>query len=158
MRWWCADDALMMRWWCADDALTMHWRYTDDTCMVHWILFSKIYHMLGLSGTSSYAVFVYLCFCICVFVCSAHGNIIFDILEQSSFQKYTTCCVFLALRHMLYLCIRAQWEYQFLNFISGCMYSYGKSNFKADLFSSTFWFERIFISKIGLLVFRLFTF
>merc|ERR1719430_3010918 len=29
----------------------------------------------------------------------------FDILEQSSFQKYTTCWVFLALRHMLYLCI-----------------------------------------------------
>ena len=32
-------------------------------------------------------------------------SIIFDILEQSSFQKYTTCLVFLALRHMLYLCI-----------------------------------------------------
>ena len=34
-----------------------------------------------------------------------HGSIIFDTLEQSSFQKYTTCWVFLALRHMLYLCI-----------------------------------------------------
>merc|ERR1712066_689460 len=43
--------------------------------------------------------------CICVFVRSTHGNMIFDILEQSSFQKYTTCWVFLALRHMLYLCI-----------------------------------------------------
>ena len=32
-------------------------------------------------------------------------SIIFDILEQSSFQKYTTFLVFLALRHMLYLCI-----------------------------------------------------
>ena len=32
-------------------------------------------------------------------------SIIFDILEQSSFQKYTTCSVFLALCHMLYLCI-----------------------------------------------------
>ena len=32
-------------------------------------------------------------------------SIIFDILEKSSFQKYTTCWVFLALRHMLYLCI-----------------------------------------------------
>merc|ERR1712077_39971 len=30
---------------------------------------------------------------------------IFDILEQSSFQKYTTCWVFLALSHLLYLCI-----------------------------------------------------
>ena len=48
------------------------------------------------------------------------------------------------------LCIRARWEYQFLNLISGCMYSYVKLNFKADLFSSTFWFERIFISKIRL--------
>ena len=61
--------------------------------------------MLGLSGTSSYAVFVYLCICIFVFVCSAHGDIIFDILEQSSFQKYTISWVFLALRHMLYLSI-----------------------------------------------------
>ena len=34
-----------------------------------------------------------------------YGNMIFDILEQFSFQKYTTCWVFLALRHMLYLCI-----------------------------------------------------
>merc|ERR1712208_167468 len=50
-------------------------------------------------------VFVYLCICIFVFVRSTYGNVIFDILEQSSFQKYTTCCVFLALRHMLHLCI-----------------------------------------------------
>ena len=66
--------------------------------------------MLGLFSTSSNAVFVYLCiflFCICLFViaCLTPRNIIFDILEQSSFQKYTTCWVFLALRHMLYLCI-----------------------------------------------------
>merc|ERR1712020_285125 len=50
-------------------------------------------------------VFVYLCICIFVFVRSTHGNIIFDTLEQSSFQIYTTCWVFLALFHMLYLCI-----------------------------------------------------
>ena len=114
--------------------------------------------MLGLSETSSYAVFVYLCifyfgiyifvfaplthenkvlisfinpvfmnlphtgsfwhfviccncvFCICilVFVHSAQGNIIFNILEQSSFQNYTTWWVFLTLCHVLYsmyLCI-----------------------------------------------------
>ena len=73
--------------------------------LVFDILFSKICHMLGLSGTSPYAVFVYLCICIFVFVRPTHGNMIFDILEQSSFQKYTTCWVFLALRHMLYLCI-----------------------------------------------------
>ena len=68
------------------------------------ILFSKIYHMFGLSGTWSYAVFVYLCICefiFFVFVRSACGNIIFDILEQSSFQKYTTRWVFRALCNML---------------------------------------------------------
>ena len=48
---------------------------------------------------------VYLCICIFVFALLTHGNIIFDILEQSSFQKYTTWWVFLALCNMLYLCI-----------------------------------------------------
>ena len=61
--------------------------------------------MLGLSGTLSYDVFVYLCVCIFVFVCLTHVNIIVDTSEQSSFQKYPTCWVFLALRNMLYLCI-----------------------------------------------------
>ena len=61
--------------------------------------------MLGLSGTLSYAVFVYLCINIFVFVCLLHGNIIFDILEQFPFQKYTTCWVCLVLCHVLYLCI-----------------------------------------------------
>ena len=77
------------------------------------ILFSKIYHMLGLSGNSSYAVFVYLCIyvfmylCICIFVFAllTHGNTTFDILAQSSFHKYISCWVFLALSHMLYLCM-----------------------------------------------------
>ena len=61
--------------------------------------------MLGLSGTLAYAVFVYLCICIFVFACLTRGNIIFDIIEQSSFQKYTTCWVFLALFCMLYVSI-----------------------------------------------------
>ena len=69
------------------------------------ILFSKMYHLFGLSGTSSYAVFVYFVFVFFAFARLTHGNIIFDILEQSSFQKYITCWVFLALCHMLYLCI-----------------------------------------------------
>ena len=116
---WCADDAPMMRWWCADDALMMHWWCMFDTweygfCYRWTILSSKIYHMLGLSGTSS---MLYLClcvFCICIFVfaCLTHGNIIFDILEQSSFQKYATWWVFTALLICcicvfvyLYLCI-----------------------------------------------------
>ena len=68
--------------------------------IVQWtILFSKIFHMFGLSGTLSYAVFVCLCICIFVFVCSLYGTIIFDILEQSPFQKYTTCWVQLILTH-----------------------------------------------------------
>ena len=50
-------------------------------------------------------VFLYFCICIFVFVRLAHMIMIFDILEQSSFQKYTTCWVFLALSHLLYLCI-----------------------------------------------------
>ena len=50
-------------------------------------------------------VFVYLCICIFVYALLTHGNVIFDILELSSFQKYTTWWVFLALCHMLYLCI-----------------------------------------------------
>ena len=95
---------------CAFDPWEYHFWYP-------WtILFSKIYHMLGLSGTSSYAVFVYLCICIFVFVRSTHGNMIFDILEQSSFQKYTTCWVFwhfviccICVFVYLYLCICA-WD------------------------------------------------
>ena len=61
--------------------------------------------MCGLSGTLSCAVFVYLCICVSVFAHLTHVNIIFDTSEQSSFQKYTTCWVFLALCHVLYLCI-----------------------------------------------------
>ena len=46
---------------------------TFDTWEYHFwypwtILFSKIYHILGLSGTSSYAVFVYFCISVFVFV------------------------------------------------------------------------------------------
>ena len=60
--------------------------------------------MLGLFGTSLYAVFVYLCIFF-VFVRLTHLHIIFDTSEQSLFKKYTICGVYLALCHMLYLCI-----------------------------------------------------
>ena len=40
-----------------------------------------------------------------VFVHLTHENIIFDTPEESSFQKYTTCWVFVALCQLLYLCI-----------------------------------------------------
>merc|ERR1711860_342363 len=65
------------------------------------MLFKNIAHV----GSFKHFVFVYLCICIFVFAFLTHGNIIFDILEQSSFQKYTTWWVFLALCNMLYLCI-----------------------------------------------------
>ena len=45
---------------------------------------------------------LYLCICICVFERLTIENIIFGTLEQSSFQKYATYWVFLALSHMLY--------------------------------------------------------
>ena len=53
---------------CEFDTSDYHFLYPPT------ILFSKIYHMLGLSGTSSYAVFVYLCVCVLVFVylCMRH--------------------------------------------------------------------------------------
>ena len=71
------------------------------------LLFKNIPHV------GSFWYFVLCCICVFVhfvivffvFVRSANGNIIFDILEQSPFQKYITCWVFLALCHMLYLCI-----------------------------------------------------
>ena len=40
-------------------------------------------------GVKFFGVNLFLC--IFVFALLTHGNIIFDILEQSSFQKYTTC-------------------------------------------------------------------
>ena len=101
--------------------------YRNQQCDTISFLHPKICHMLGLSGTSSYDLFMYFCFCVfvfCIFVFArlTHGNIIFDIIEQSSFQKYATCWVFLALRHMLHLCICVcvfcicvfdTWEYNF---------------------------------------------
>ena len=50
-------------------------------------------------------VFVYFVLVFFVFAHFTHANIIFDIPEQSSFQKYTTWWVFLAIDHLLYLCI-----------------------------------------------------
>ena len=67
--------------------------YRNQQCDTISFLHPKICHMLGLSGTSSYDLFMYFCFCVfvfCIFVFArlTHGNIIFDIIEQSSFQKY----------------------------------------------------------------------
>merc|ERR1711989_13686 len=50
-------------------------------------------------------VFVFFYLCIFVFARLTPGIIIFDTLEQSSFQKYATCWVFLAPHNMLCICI-----------------------------------------------------
>jgi len=106
------------------NCLMFHWHIGISFLMsLNNPLFKNIPHI----GSFWHFVICFICvFCICifVFVCSAHGNMIFDILEQSSIQKYTTCWVFLALRHMLYLCILYlyfcicafdTWEYNFWN-------------------------------------------
>ena len=36
MRWWWADDELMMCWWWADDELVMSWWWTDDVLVMNW--------------------------------------------------------------------------------------------------------------------------
>ena len=73
---------------------------------------------------SSLAVFVHFDICIIVFARLTHGNIIFEILEQSSFQKYTTCWV---LCHMLYLfiCVFVYWYF--------CICAFG-------IYESYFWY------------------
>ena len=50
--------------------------------------------MLGISGILSYAVFVYLWICICVFVYLTVQNIIFDVLGPLAFRKYSIIRVF----------------------------------------------------------------
>jgi len=65
-----------------------------------WV-FLAIHHLLYLCM----CVFVSFCICIFVFAILTHGNTIFDILAHSSFHKYISCWVFLALSHMLYLCM-----------------------------------------------------
>ena len=47
---------------------------------------------------------------------------------------------------------RARWESKLLENVSGQLYSYVKLNFKASLFSSTFWFERSFLAESAFLV------
>ena len=57
-------------------SLEDHVRFSTSNFFISWnnpLL--NIYHMLGLSGTSSYVVFVYLCLCICVFVYETLGDI-----------------------------------------------------------------------------------
>ena len=52
-------------------------------------------------------VFVYMYLCICIFVCADQtpGNIDFQMLLPLSFQKYSTCHVYLQFLTKQYLCI-----------------------------------------------------
>ena len=74
--------------------------------------------MLGISVTLTETVFVYLCICIYVFAHQIIGNIIFEVLVPSPFQKYKTfdpncICVFVYLylsldvRHLVTLFLRS---------------------------------------------------
>ena len=54
--------------------------------------------MLGISVILSYAVFVYVRICICVFVYLTVQNIIFDVLGPLAFQKYSIIRVFKVFR------------------------------------------------------------
>ena len=65
-----------------------------------WV-FLAIHHLLYLCM----CVFVSFCICIFVFAILTHKNTTFDILAHSSSHKYISCWVFLALSHMLYLCM-----------------------------------------------------
>ena len=79
------------------------------------ILFSKIYYIMGLSGTSSFAVFVYLCISVFVFLylCVWHiwlwflislNNPLFkNIPHVGSFWHLVICCICVFV--YLYLCI-----------------------------------------------------
>ena len=67
------------------------------------------------------SVFVYFVCVFFVFVRLTLGKVIFDILEQSSFQKYGTCWVFFRLHHMLYLCICVFVHLNICIFVFACL-------------------------------------
>ena len=50
--------------------------------------------MLGLSGTLSCALFVYLCICVFVFVYETLGKVSFEILGPRAFRKCLVCMVY----------------------------------------------------------------
>ena len=125
-------------------ACTLHITWEYHFWYTWTILFSKIYHMLGLSGTLSYAVFVYLCIFVFVFLYLRfwHMGISFliylnnplfkNILHVGSFWHFVICCICV----FVCLCI--------------CVFVFGLGRSLLDQFgqknasplSSTFWFER----------------
>ena len=106
MHWWCADDALimhrwytddalMMNWWGADEALVMCWWCTEDAQMMHCQCTDDALLMHGWCGDDALMM---LCWCTADALMMHWwcASIIFDILESSSFQKYSICHEFCA--------------------------------------------------------------
>ena len=85
------------------------------------ILFSKIYHMLGLTGTLWYAVFVYLYFCIrrlihtweyYSFLIPLNNPLFKNIPHVGGFWHFVICCTCVFVYFVfvfLYLCIQHMW-------------------------------------------------
>ena len=117
MHWWCTNDELMMHWWCADDALIMHRWYTDDALMMNWWGADEALVMcwwctedaqmmhcqctddaLLMHGWCGDDALMMHCWCTADALMMHWwcASIIFDILESSSFQKYSICRVFCA--------------------------------------------------------------
>ena len=125
-------------------ACTLHITWEYHFWYTWTILFSKIYYMLGLSGTLSYAVFVYLCICVVVFLylrfwhmgisflTSLNNPLFKNIPHGGSFWHFVICCICV----FVCLCI--------------CVFVFGLGRSLLDQFgqknasplSSTFWFER----------------
>ena len=58
---------------------------SSGICFCSWMMMMMLLLMI-LAQT----VFVYLCICICIFWCQTPGNIVFEVLKQYPFQKYST--------------------------------------------------------------------
>ena len=106
MHWWCADDALimhrwytddalMMNWWGADEALVMCWWCTEDAQMMHCQCTDDALLMHGWCGDDALMMHCW-CTADALMMHWWCASIIFDILESSSFQKYSICRVFCA--------------------------------------------------------------
>ena len=103
------------------------------------ILSSKIYHMLGLSGTSLYAVFVYFVFVLLYlrvwlteisFLISLNKPLFKNIQHVGSFWYFVICCTCVFV--YLYFCVWLM-EVSFLIFLN-------KNLFKNILHVGSFWY------------------
>ena len=70
IRYWRADDALIMRWWCTDDALMMHWGCADDA----WVSYLISLNSQLLWKYRMWWVLWVLCLCNCLCLCLFIGQ------------------------------------------------------------------------------------